>query len=986
MIVIPKESTPEIKIPIIGVTTAYPGSSSFDVERLLTDPIENQLLRSLKDVDSITSSSREGVSSVVVNFESSVDIDEALGDVQNEVDKIVNDLPSDSIDPLVEAFSFEDQPVFIASLSSTEAFTQLTETVDRVEDLFLDVSGVSRVEISGIPDRQITVILDKSQLSQYGISASTVYQSIDQADFSIPSGSFVQEGVEYSITIDNTLSDIISIENVIVTTGVSGEYVYVKDVARIEDGLARYTSLSRLSVDGGESQQAITFFVYKKVGGDVTSVTKELRENLKMIQEELPGSDFITLIDSGNDVSSDIRDLSKSALQTIILVIVILSIGLGIRESLIAGIAIPMSFLLAFIGLYYSGNTINFISLFSLILSIGLLVDSSIVIIEGISLWSKKGLSPDAAIRATLKEFGGSVISGTMTTLVVFIPLMGLSGVTGQFIRVIPLTIIFVLLASLVVALIFVPLLSTLSFGGVKNSRYVQRLSSWRVEKFAQAISFYKKILTKLLSTKKYGKRLIWGLVVMFFASLTLVGTGLIKSEFFPADQFTQLTITAELPRGSLLSDMDTAILGVEEHLRGMNAVESFVSQIRSNDSDITVILRSEKGGDQVLADIRSFLAQQSANVSFFASPPSSGPSSEAPVSIELTGSNYDEVLAASIEIKNVLDTVGGAIDVQSSVSENVLGVVVTLDTKKIISAGLDPRGLAGMIRTSLFGTEATEIKRGDDDVPVIVKTGVNDSYTSSDTTYHISIDELRALPVQTRNGNVPLGSFISETVRGNTPVINHDDGDRVVNVSAALDVDANLSVVIAEFTDKMEEINFPESVSWSATGDAEESAESGIQLLIAMFVGVLLVIGVLIFQFNSVKKMAFIVSVIPLGLIGVLFGLFFFNQTLSFTAMLGFVALIGIVVNNSIILIDVLSTLAEEKKLSHKEVVIEGASARLRPILLTTATTVMGMFPLLLTSPVWRPLALAIISGLIFAVILTLFLIPLMFYKWGGE
>jgi HAE1 family hydrophobic/amphiphilic exporter-1 len=988
MFTIPKESTPEIKIPIVGVTTAYPGSSSFDVERLVTEPLENQLLRALRDVDSITSQSSEGISSITINFDSSVDINEALSDVRNEVNIVKSDLPTDSIDPVVQEFSFDDQPIFVVSLSSTEAFTSLNDTVNKIEEMFLDVKNVSKVSISGMPDREIKVILDKNKLSQFGISPNTVSQKIDQSDFSFPAGSIIQNGVEYNITVDNSLVDTDDIRNIIVGSREGGQFIYVKDVAIIEDGLAEYTSLSRLSVNGNRPQQAITFSVNKQVGADITKVTTSLNESLEEIKKDLPNAEFVILIDAGENISTDIKSLSRSALQTILLVVVIMSIGLGIRESLVAGVAVPLSFLLTFMALNFTGYTINFISLFALILSIGLLVDASIVIIEGITNNREKGLSPKNAIRATLKEFAGPVIAGTATTIVVFFPLIFLSGITGQFIKSIPITIIFVLISSLIVALIFVPLLSTVKFGSKFHMKFSDKLSSWREEKINKFSTWYGNSLRKLLVHKKMGKRLMRYLVLLFIVSISLVFTGLIKSEFFPSDQFDQLTIRLELPKSSLLQETDQELQGVEEYLRNANNIESFVSQINSNTASITVILKEKKEGDNTLQSLRDYLLIYETNASISVSPPANGPSSDAPVNLKLSGDNYEDVVSTSLDFERMLRGIPGTTDVKSSVSENVLGIVLTLDREKIIESGLEPVSVASFIRSSIFGSEATTIKRQGDDIRVNVITAINDNYTSSDTTNYVSIDQIRSLPIMTNSGNVPLGVFITESIRGNTPVIDHEDGDRIVSVSSALETGVILSDVSGNLREQISNYEIPDGVTWSFGGDVEESAESGIQLLIALLVGIMLVIGVLVYEFNSIRKMLFIVSVIPFGLVGVLLGLFIFNQTLSFTSMIGFVALVGIVVNNSIILIDVLGGLQKEddEELDHLELVIKGASSRLRPILLTTATTAMGMLPLLFTSPVWRPLALAIISGLMFAVILTLVMIPLMYYWWGKK
>ena len=987
MFTIPRESLPEIKIPIIGVTTVYPGASSLDVEELVTDPIEDQLLRGLDDVKNISSVSSEGVSSITIEFEDTIEIDEAVRNVRDEVSKVSNELPTDTLDSLVQEFSFDDQPVFVVSLSSREAFTQLSDTAKKVEDMFLDINGVSRVEVAGIPDRQITIIINKNTLATFGINVSDIGRAISQSDVSFPIGSIVQDGVEYNISVDNTLASIKDIENIIIGNQGSGSPLYIKDVARIEDGLAPYTSLSRLSTEGRNPQQSITFSVFKQVGFDITKVTEDARSAVSELEQQFPDMSFITLIDMGNDVSKDIKNLTQSALITIILVTIVLALGLGFREAFIAGIAVPLSFLLSFIGLFITGNTINFISLFALILAIGLLVDASIVIIEGITLAGERGFGPDEAIRQTLKEFATPVIAGTMTTLVVFIPLTNISGVTGQFIRSIPITVIFVLIAALIVSLIFVPLLSTINWGRVSLHKKItdtSALDARRTKIIERLNTWYRKHLEQLLDHPKRGKRILWGLGILFVISLFLIFTGLIKSEFFPQDEFTQLTIQVDLTEGSLISDSDTIVQPVESFLKEHPEVESFVTRIRPNDADITVILKDADEGDSTLQDIRNFIEQDTSGATFLATPPASGPSSGAPFSVNVTGEDYQKVLEVSESMKHLLDTIPGTSDATTSTAETALGFTLRFDVEKVKEVGLDVASLSGIVRSAVFGSEVATISREGEDIDVRVVAALNENYTQSDTTNHISFDELRSLPIQTPSGEIPLGILMTEELRGSNPSIGHRDGDRVVTVSSYLEEGVILSEVTIAFDQQVKEIDGINDVEWSYGGDAEQSAEAGKELGIALLLGIFLVIGVLIFQFNSVRNTIFIFSVVPLGLIGVLWGLFLFNQTLSFPAMLGFVALVGIVVNNSIILIDVITSLQQEKNRSHKQVIIEGSVSRVRPILLTTSTTIMGMVPLLFTSPVWLPLALAIICGLAFAVVLTLFIIPLLFYKWG--
>lgn len=985
---LPRESMPEIKIPIVGVTTVYPGASSFDVEELVTEPLEKQFLRSLKNVDSIQSTSSEGISTIIINFETNVDIKNAILDVRSEIEK-VKDLPSDVLDPVASEFSFSDMPIFIVSLSSSEAYTQLSDTVKKIEDLFLGISGVSKVQIDGIPQREITIILDKTKLSEYNLSPSQVSQKISQSNFSIPAGSMVQSGVEYSIRIDNNLDTLNKLENIIIKSLGQGKYLYVKDIATIEDGLAPYNSLSRLSVQGHEMSQAVTFSIYKQVDADITKVASGARNILKDIQKEYPNTEFVTLVDYGQDISDSISSLSFSALQTVFLVVLILSIALGIGASAVTAITVPISFLMAFIGLQYAGISLNFISLFALILSVGLLVDASIVIIEGITLFKDKGLSTEEAIKNTLKEYAQPVIAGNLTTIVVFVPMIFMGGIIGEFIKSIPMTIMLVLLASLIVALVFVPLISTFKRKTTsKKYKWIENLDQKRELYFEKINSWYERVLRGIVSKKKKSKRLVTAIILAFILSLILLGVGVIKSEFFPEDEFKQINVSMTLPQGSQLSFADQSFVEMENYLRELDYVDSFVTKVYPEKGEITILLKDEKYGNRALTEIRNKIAELPKKQAVFkaSSVSSGGPSSGAPVSIRLTGDDYDNVIITSLEVEDVLRSIPGTVDVSSSVSDSSMNIVLDLQHERLIEAGLDPFTVGGIIRTSLFGVEATTIKRSGQDISVMVKTAVNDEYFKSSETNNISIDQLRSIPIPTMSGSVPLGTFITEKVIANNPSIERIDGDRVVNITSQLKDGYVLSDITVPLIQALNQMEMPEGISWSFGGDVESSAESAMDLLKAMFLGLALMLAVLVYQFNSMKKTFLILSVIPLGLIGVLLGLIVFNQPLSFVSMLGFVTLSALVVNNSIILVDVFEKIEDRTDLRGADLVVAGSVQRLRPILLTTATTVIGMIPLLFTSPMWQPLAVAIIFGLSFATIITLVIIPILYSWWWAK
>ena len=988
IVVIGKESMPEIEVPIVNVQTPFAGAGALDVEELVTNPIEDQLKRALDDVDSITSISQQGISIVTVNFESNVDINIALQEVKDEVDLVVGDLPDDADDPIVSEVSFSDAPVFVVSIAARSAFTQLSETVATIEDALLDVRGVSDVDIAGLPDREISVVLDLSKINEFGLNASDIVNGLSGADASLPVGTIVQNNVEYSVTFDGDLEEVEAIRSSVVGRTQAGEPVYVRDVAIIEDGLAEYTSRSRLSVDGSEPQQAVTFSISKQVGYDVTVLAEDLRATLDELQVELAAEnlEFVTLTDSGQDVFDDLISLSSSALQTVLLVFVVLLIGLGLRPATLAALSVPLSFTVAFVGLLYTGNTLNFISLFALVLVIGMLVDAAVVVTEGMSNEIEKGEDGDTAARSTLTEFFGSIVAGTATTIVVFAPMLFLSGTTGQFISSIPATVIIVLLGSLFVALAFVPLIGTKllrkeptkdpnSFAA-RRDRVIHHLSNW-----------YRGILETILDSPKLANRIILAIVGSLVVSISLLVFGLIKFEFFPADDFNQVTVEITMPAGGLLSQAETITEGVEAILHETDHIASFVSNIEADTAEIIVVIEDDRYGDDVLKDLRNtFKAYGDADVTV--TPPASGPTTGAPFQLKFIGENQGDLTALAAASTKLLEGIEGTTDISSSVDSNSIDITLLADRAAIEEAGLTVGGLAQIVRTSLFGGIATSLKhpKSDEDVDVVVKVALNPMTYSVRDTNIITIDTLRTLPIQTAQGTILLGSFMNEDIIESAAKIEHDDGDRVVTVSSYLEEGVVVSDINNSFLALAEsELDIPDCVTMEFGGDTEESAESSAELGIALLIGILLIIAVLIFQFNSVKKTVFVISVIPFGLVGVLFGLFLFNQTLSFTAMVGFVALVGIVINNSIILIDVMSDL-EKKYTSRKSIVVEGSASRLRPILLTTTTTVIGMIPLLFTSPMWTPLALAIIFGLLFAVVLTLLLIPILYYRWGSN
>ncbi|MDP4000668.1 MAG: efflux RND transporter permease subunit [bacterium] len=996
VISIPKESAPEVQIPVAVITTVFPGAAPEDVEKLVTDKVEEQLKNSLTELDNLTSSSREGISVVVAEFNATADIDKSIQETEDEVDKIRPSLPTEAEDPVVTDVNFADQPIMLISIASDLAFTEFISLAEKVVDELKTIPGVSRVEKSGIRERQAQVVVNKEALSNFGISITDVIRAISTSNNSVPVGSITQENVEYRIRFEGNILDPAEIEDIAVLS-VSNTPVFVRDVATVYDGVSDALTFSRLSTNGELSQQSLSLSVFKKRGGDITKTTKGVRDKLNELQKtSLSGANVSISYDVGEFVQEDLTRLSFTGLQTVILVMFILFITIGWRESLIAGTAIPLSFLISFIGLNNSGNTINFVSLFSLILAVGILVDSAIVITEGVHTRIRAGTDKKSAAEKTIDEFHLPVTSGTMTTIAVFFPLFFISGITGKFIATIPFTIIFVLLSSLIVALAFVPLLAstflkTQQSGKMQEKQeiYIQKLKAW-----------YRTKMLWFLGAKKRENWFMVSIVLLLIASLALPATGIVKVIFFPEEDQEFVFLEFEKPEGTTLFQTDLAAREIEEILYQEKNVESFVTTVGGSSAfggnpsggsrlgNINIALKKnrEQTSFEVVDNLRKQMAKvKNVEISVFV--PSSGPPVGDPVLIRFLGDDFDKLDRTALLAQDTLKSIPGTTEVQSSAQSGTVDIVLTVDRAKASELGLNITNIGQILRSAIHGVTATTIKNQDNDIDVTVKLALNSDYIDPTDTNRTNIDSIRLIEIQTNNGSVLLGSVLSASAEKGNAVINHEDRKRVVSVSSQLIEGAIASDVLTAFQEKITENGIPEGVEMKIGGESEEVQQSFTDMFYALIFGMLLVLSILVLQFNSFREAFFIIIIVPFTLIGIFLGLAITGKSLSFPALMGFIALAGIVVNNSIILIDVMKNLRKTyPAMPILEVVLEGASSRLRPILLTTLTTVIGIFPLTYASGLWSPLAYAIMFGLTFAVVLTLILVPILYHRWPGK
>lgn len=996
VIVIPKESAPEVIIPIGIVVTAFPGASPTDVEQLITNKIEDAV-QNVDDMKKVTSVSRNGVSQVTVEFNANADVDRSITNLKDAVDTAKPELPEDATDPTVIKVNFADQPVLVLSISSDALPVEFTKLSKDVEREIEGIPGVSKVDVIGARKREVQVVVKPEALQNYGLSLGDVIAGLSSVNATVPVGTITTNNVEYNIQFEGDIEDPEEVRNIAISS-VGGKPVFLRDVATVSTGVEKLSSISRVAVEGSVAENAITFYVYKRSGGDVSQITGAVREHLAVLQQPggmLENSKIQFAIDSGKDVRKELGELVGAGLETVLLVMICLLLTLGWRESLVAALSIPLSFVIAFIGLLYSGNTINFVSLFALILSVGILVDSGIVVTEAIHTRMRKlGASRDDAAMQSIHEYAWPLIGGTMTTVAVFAPLFFISGIVGKFISSIPFTIIFVLLASIFVALGLVPLIAIWITKPTSGNKLEEMQEEWT--HIAQ--EWYANHLRTFLGNPRLQNWFIASLCIGLVIAVFLPIFGVVKTVFFPGEDVNYIYLEVEAKRGTPITETDLTIRAVEEILYEKDYIIAFTataggsSPFRENPEsggifgNITVELAEKEDRDitsaEAVEDLRAALSViKTADVRVVEQ--ENGPPGGSPVLIKFFGDDLGELAKVAERSENLLRSIDGTVDVTPSTKNIGTEFVFDIDTSKASALGLSPRAVASTLRTAVFGSSATTIRKDGEDIEVFVKLALDPNFTDPTETTNVSLDALKNIRMDTPNGPVLLGSVLSDRLSVSNASIVHEDRLRTESVSAYTNGVVTPTEVVSEFQERISEAQIPDNVRVSYGGETEDVNQSFLEMGFALVAGLVLMLAILVLTFNSIRYSLYLLSAVPLSLIGVFGGLALMREPLSFTSLLGVVALAGVIINHAIILMD--SLIVYRDKITTEpllEAVVTASVTRLRPIFLTTITTVVGMIPLARISDFWSPLAYAIMYGLTFAMILTLILIPTLFYR----
>lgn len=984
---LPKESDPEVKIPIAVISTSFPGASVEEVEELVTNTIEDRIT-GVDDIEVITSDSRRGFSSIVVEFDPNADEKVVINDLKDKVDLVKNDLPEDADEPTVAQVSFDDEPFLILSLAGPYDTAQLKIYAEILEKEIESISGVNDVEIVGGRQREIQVIVDKSRLDTFGIPLSQVTQAISQSNSDIPIGSIETAGEDFALRFAGRLANAGEVEKVPIGSRNSVP-IFVEDVATVIDSFSVPDSYSFLGfTDQPEANPAVTLNVKKAPGGDIIRLSSQIQEEIQIIKDEqFPENVVITAVqDTAEFIREDLSNLTKNGIATVFIVVTLLLLFIGWQEAIMAGFSIPLAFLMTFIGLSIADLTINFMTLFSLILALGILVDSSIVINEGLSKHRKAGKDGRTAAIDTIKEFQFPLISGTLTTVFAFVPMLLTGGIIGEYIKSIPITVTLVLVSSLFVALAIVTTFSAMFFknnGSVEKKR--KKIPTEQL--FVSLKKSYRETLSNLLSSKWARRKLAGALLLAFVVAYSLPATGLLRVELFPSDDFGFFQINVERSFGTTVEDTRDTLLKIAATLEGDERVKNYVISAgptaHTGSILVNLIDSGERDSSIVIVDQYRNKIEEPEDTAVTIAQESSGPPGAAPVEIKIEGDDLEELDALAADFERLLANIPGATNISNSVVQTNGQFVFYVDRIRAEQFGVNATQVALTLRNAINGSEATDITQDGDEVDIIVKYALNTAQGEvlGDTTI-TDISTIEGLTIATRTGDVPIKSFVDIRLENSRANIEHEDGNRIVSVTADVENDVTPLEIFAQVQERMDQdIDIPASVSVSLGGENEDTQESFSDMLRAMGLAVILIAGLMVLQFKSYRQSLLIIITIPLALVGVFPGLLLVNQPISFPGVIGIVALAGIVVNNAIILIDKInSNRAEGMRMD--DAIVEAGNSRIEPIILTTITTIFGMLPLALTQVIWASLGYSIIFGLLFSTVTTLVVIPVLYRK----
>lgn len=953
---------PDFDIPVSLINIVWVGASPEDVDKLITTEVE-EAIKGIEGIKTVNGYSSQNAASIVVNFDYGTDVDEKVREIQTKVNNIKNTLPKDIQEPVISKIDINASPIIIYNMFGSD-LVELYRIADEVIKPSLEkITGVAQVNISGGLEEEIRIETTPERLSAYSLNISSLRGILAASNINMPLGNLMEGDKEFVVKVRGEIETIEQIKNIVVSN-TEGKIVKISDVADVKLSIKDIESYARQN-----GKESVRIEIVKTKEGNTVKIAENIIALMNKTKNNLPENiDFILAQDNSVQINQSISSVYNNALTGIILASIVLLIFLkNIRATLVVAIAIPISVIFTFALLFVKGITLNIISLMGLALGVGMLVDNSIVVIDNIYRHLNE-LKEDknTASANGASEMAIPIIASTATTVAVFLPIVVKQGMAREIFHDLSYSITFALLSSLIIALTFVPMAAAKFLDPKKSitneGRFLIKLKS-----------IYSKVLDKALKHKK---------MVFFIALVTLVVTVVmsamtLKTEFMPQMDSGQYNISGTLAKGLDVEKANKIALELESIVKDDKFTIDYSVSVNSQDVIVNVKVPEKKDRKEDLEYIISGVREKIKNipdVKLVVSRASmGGGGSGGGVELKLYGNDLNMLKAFSEQVLEKIKAEDGLVDVKSSYSGGNPELILDIDREKAQLYGLKVSDIATFISYQVKGTEAFTIKSGGSDVDVTVRLKED---------YRNSIDKILDLDIASSFGNVKLKEFASLSIEEGASTIQKEDGQTVISITANPD-DIDLGTATNKMKASVESLEVPRGVSYGFGGNQEQFQEVMSDLFFAIIVGVLLIYFIIAAQFESFTLPLIIMGSVPLSIIGVLIGLVLTGTKFDVMVMVGIIMLAGIVVNNAIVLIDYINVL-REKNYSIEEAIREAGATRLRPIIMTTATTVFGMLPLAFGigqgSEMYRGMAIAVSFGLTFSTLLTLILIPILY------
>lgn len=976
----PRSEDPQFELPMIIVSAIYPGTSPLDMEKLVTDPIEEEI-NELEDIKDIKTTIMDGVTRVEIEFDYGVDPDEKYDDVIQAMAKIRADLP-----PLVHSIEIKQVSptdvniLQIALLSDTASYGELRYQAERMEKVFTRVPGVKRATAMAYPDQQVQVTADLGAMRELGLGLSELKNSIRGAAANVPGG-FIDAGAKrFSVKTSGDYQSLDEIKRTVLKLP-GGDIIRVEDIANVAlvDAEPSYLGLYN-------GRRSVFIAVQQRESSNIFDVVDGLKLVLARYEQELPDNMATEIVfDQSTSVAKQVNGFFQNLLQGLVLVGIIILFSLGVRSASIVLLAIPVSMLIGMAGLDFNGFGLQQMSIVGLVIALGLLVDNAIVVTESIGQKIRLGLPPLEAATSGTSQVAWAIASGTATTVLAFVPMLLMQSNTGSFMRSMPVTVVLVLTASFFIAVTLAPLMASRLF----RQRDIDQPGSGRnfVQRQLERLScqHYKTVLDMAL---KHPAWIIAVSVILFLGTLALfpqVGVSL-----FPTAEKPQLLLNIELPESSSFYATQKLTARIEERVRSYSQVKAVAGNIgrenpsvyynefpggkAANKAQLFIIL-NELDRRQLQALVKE-LRQD------FAAIPGSkvtvkefqqGPPVEAPIAIRVLGDDLESLRQAAADIESLLLDTPGTVNVDSPMGRPKLDLNINIHRDKAALLNVSLSSIDDIIRTSLMGSSVGSYRdQNGDDYEIVIRL---------DTAATPNINNINSLLVMADNGAfVPLKQLISVELQTVPSQLQHYYLERSATVTADTRSDFLTADVTAQVAAELAKIPFPAGISYRISGEQETRNESFSGLFKALLISLLGIFAVLVLQFRSFVQPAIVFASIPFAFSGAILALLAFGYSFSVMAFVGLTSLMGIVVNNSIILVDSANQLVREGS-GIRDAITGAARMRLTPIVLTTLTTIGGLLPLTMkNSSMWTPLGLVIIGGMLISTVVTLFIVPALY------